>query len=101
LLDWEGLGGNSLPGNRSPNELPLLRPVPFPTGSSVLFRLVPALGYAPNAACLWEEEDEEYGLDGWKETLVGLAEVGGVGYDDTKGVFELFVIAGPLEVESA
>jgi hypothetical protein len=54
-----------LPGKRSPNELPLLRPVPLPTGSSMLFRLEPALGYAPKAACLWEEEDdEEYGLGG-------------------------------------
>jgi hypothetical protein len=91
----------SLPGNRSPNELPLLRPVPFPTDSSVLFRLGPTLEYPPNAACLWEEEDEEYGLDGWKEALVGLAEVGGVGYDETEGVFELLVNAGPLEVEGA
>lgn len=90
-----------LPGNRSPNELPLLRPVLFPRGLSVSFRLGPALGYPPNAACLWEEEVEEYGLDGWKEALVGLAEVGGVGYDDTEGVFELLEIAGPLEVEGA
>jgi hypothetical protein len=42
----------SLPGNRSPKELPLLRPIPFPVGSSMLFRLGPALGYAPKAACL-------------------------------------------------
>jgi hypothetical protein len=61
----KSLEGNPLPGKRSPNELPLLRPVPFPTGSSVLFPLGPALGYAPKAACLWDEEDEEeYGLDG-------------------------------------
>ena len=93
--------GKSLPGNRSPNELPLLRPLPFPTASSVLFRLGPALEYPPNAACLWEEEEEEYGLDGWKEALVGLAEVGGVGYDDTEGVLKLLIIAGPLEVEGA
>jgi len=32
------------PGNRSPNELPRLRPVPLPVGSSMLLRLGPALG---------------------------------------------------------
>ncbi len=40
-------------------------------------------------------------MDGWKEALVGLAEVGGVGYDETEGVFELLVNAGSLEVEGA
>jgi hypothetical protein len=61
--------------------------------------LGPELGYAPNAACLWEEEeDDEYGLDGWNEDLVGLAEVGGVGYDDTEGVFAVLEVAGSLEV---
>jgi hypothetical protein len=33
--------------------------------------------------------------------LVGLAEVGGVGYAETEGVFELLVTAGPLEVDGA
>jgi hypothetical protein len=45
-------------------------------GSSIFRRLGPAGGYAPKAVCLWLGE---YGLDGWKEDCVGLAELGGVG----------------------
>lgn len=41
--------------------------------------LGPALAYSPNADCRWDEDAEEYGFDGWKELLVGLAEEGGVG----------------------
>jgi hypothetical protein len=40
-------------------------------------------------------------LDGWKEDLVGLAEVGGVGYEDTEADLELLMTAGPLEVDGA
>jgi hypothetical protein len=70
-------------------------------GLSGLLRPCPELGYAPKAACLWDEVDAEYGFDGWNEDLVGLAEVGGVGYAFLEGDFELLVTAGPLEVNGA
>lgn len=72
----------------------------FPTGSPELLRLDPDLGYSPKAACLCEEEDEEYGFVGWNEDVVGLAEVGGVGYPDDEFLKEL-ATAGPLEVDGA
>ena len=56
--------------------LPLLRPSPLFDCSPELFRRDPPSLKSPNASCLC---DGEYGFDGWKEDLVGLAEVGGVG----------------------
>lgn len=51
---------------------------------------------SPNASCLCEGE---YGFDGWNEDLVGLADVGGVGYVVTEGCFEDLSKAGDFEVE--
>ncbi len=48
-----------------------------------------------------EEDDEEYGLGGWNEDLVGLAEVGGVGYADDIGLGAALEVACPLEVDGA
>ena len=38
---------------------------------------------------------------GWNEDLVGLADVGGVGYTCEDGVLELVATAGCLEVDAA
>lgn len=67
------------PGNLSPNELPLRRPLAVSTVlSSVLFRPGAALlEYPLKAAWRWEEDAN--GFDGWKLDCDGLADDGGVG----------------------
>jgi hypothetical protein len=66
------------PGNLSPKELPLLRPLSLTTVlSSVLFRPDAALFWCP-ATAAWRY-DGEYGFEGWKLDCDGLAEDGGVG----------------------
>jgi len=78
------------------HSLPLLRPCPLFDCSPELFRRDPPSLKSPKASCLC---DGEYGFDGWNEDFVGLAEVGGVGYDDTDACFEDLPNAGDFEVE--